>query len=115
MSGSLLIPEGKGLELDYDRHDRTPTQNYPNAETWWQNFCSNGADELENSPFKIELLKELDGDTYLAMAINHFIGKNYQEWLDRKDIPDLGGLSPRECLSTIWETKRLRMLLMRMH
>lgn len=115
MSENLKIPKGKGLELEYDRHDRTPTPNYPNAEAWWQKFCSNGVDELEQSEFKDELLKELNGDAYLAMAINHFIGKNFLVWLDRKDIPDLGGLSPRECLSTEWGTKRLRMLLMRMH
>ena len=110
-----IVPEGEGLEVEYDRYDRTPTPDYPNAEAWWQKFCLSGFDELEKSGLKAKLLKELNNDAYLAMAVNHFVGKNHKTWLDKEGIEDLGGLTPRQCLSSDYGMKRLRMLFLTSH
>jgi hypothetical protein len=111
----LIIPKGKGFEIDYDYYNTKKTRRYENADEWWKYFCLNGSDELEQSGLKADLIKELDGDTYLAMAVNHFIGKNYKAWLDNKGIEDLGGLTPRQCLGSDYRMKRLRMLFLTSH
>jgi hypothetical protein len=110
-----IVPEGQGLEVDYDEYDRSPTPDYPRAEDWWQKFCLNGSDELDKSELKIELLNELNGDAYLAMAVNHFVGKNYKTWMDKEGIEELGGLTPRQCLNSVFGMKRLRMLFLTAH
>ena len=115
MSGNLLIPEGEGLEIDYDWYEKNPRKVHETSLERWEAFANCGIDEWKSCEFQDELLKVINYDTDLAMVIYHFIGKNFDEWLRRKDIPDLGGLSPLECLNTEWGTKRLRMLLMRMH
>jgi len=115
MDSEVIVPEGEGLEVDYDRHDIECDENYPSANEWWEKFCLNGEEELEKSGIKAELLLELNNDIYLAMAVNHFVGENYKTWLDKKGIGDLGGFTPRECLTSDYKMKRLRMLFLQAH
>ncbi len=103
-------PQGEGFEIDYDYYNTKKNRRFKNADEWWQAFCTNGADALERSDIKKELLRELDDDVCLAMAVNHFIGKNYVSWLDKKGMETLGGFTPRECLKSNYGMKRLRML-----
>lgn len=69
----------------------------------------------DTCPYKSERLTALNQDALLAMAVQHFVGENYSKWLDNKEMQDLGGLSPRECLESEFGMKRLRMLLLMMH
>lgn len=108
----MIVPEGKGFEIDYDNYERNPNRKFPTSEDWWNAFASSGKDEWENCAFREELLSAVNQDLNLAMVINHFVGEKYPSWMDRKDIPDLGGLSPKECIQTKYGIKRLRMIFM---
>lgn len=110
-----IVPEGLGFEQDYDKYNTNPDRQYENADIWWKNYCLLGKEELEKCPFKNELLSILKNDIYLAMVVNHFVGKNYKTWIDKDDINNLGGLTPRQCLNSDYGTKRLRMLFLMMH
>jgi len=110
-----VVPEGEGFEIDYDKYGKDGDSYYKDADEWWGNFSKLGADELEQSELKDSLLKELNGDKCLAMVVNHFIGENYKTWLDKKGIDTLGGFTPRQCLSSDYGMKRLRMLLFMAH
>lgn len=112
VSETMVFPEGKGFELDYDNYERNPNRKFSTSEELWNAFASTGADEWERCTFKEELLAEVNNDLDLAMVINHFVCEEYLSWLDRKDISDLGGLSPKECIQSEYGIKRLRMLFM---
>lgn len=106
----MIVPEGKGFEIDYDNYERNPNRKFETSEDWWNAFASSGKDEWETCTFKEELLDEVNNDLSLAMVINHFVGAKFQEWMRRKDLSDLGGLSPAECIDSDYGMKRLRML-----
>ena len=110
MLEASIVPEGEGFEVDYDNYERNPNRKFATSEDWWSAFASSGKSEWEDCTFKKELLDEVNNDLNLAMVINHFIGKQFSEWMKRKDIPDLGGLSPEDCLQMSYGMKRLRML-----
>lgn len=110
-----IIPEGEGFETDYDKYNMDPDRKFPTSDDWWKSFCLLGKDELEQSHIKEDLLSEVNGDEYLAMAINHFVGKNYKAWLDKEGIDVLGGLTPRQCMASSYGMKRLRMLFLMSH
>ena len=109
------IPEGAGFEIDYDKYNSVADRYFETADKWWEHFCLLGKSELDNCHFKVELIHELNGDKLLSMAVNHFVGRHYQEWLDKDDLESLGGLSPRMCLKSTYGLKRLKMLFMMMH
>lgn len=110
-----VAPGGEGFEIDYDKYNLNPDRKFSTSDEWWRSFCSLGRDELEKSDIKEELLAEVNGDVYLAMAINHFVGKNYKSWLDKGGIDVLGGLTPRQCMGSSYGMKRLRMLFLMAH
>lgn len=110
-----VVPEGEGFEVDYDGYNFRKHRKYETSNQWWAHFCLIGKDELENCQFKTKLVASLNGDELLAMAVNHFVGANYEKWLKNKSIKALGGLSPEQCLQTEYGKKRLKMLLLTMH
>ena len=110
-----MIPAGQGLEIQYDKYEKKPRRVYKTSQEWWEKFASNGIEEWAECSYQKELLEIVKDDINLAMVVHHFVGENFSKWAYAKDIPDLGGLSPVECLNTEWGTKRLRMMLMRMH
>lgn len=110
LNRNSYVPEGYGMEVDYDKYNHMPNKHYPSAEAWWKKFCLNGETELKQSEIKEELLAELSNDRYLAMAVNHFVGKSFKSWLNKEGIDDLGGLTPKQCLKSEYGKKRLRML-----
>lgn len=114
-SQTVIVPEGLGSEIDYDNYDRNPDRFFASADDWWINYCLLGGEELKQSNIKTELLNDLNNDEYLAMVVNHFVGENYKNWLDRGDIDSLGGLTPRQCLNSAYGIKRLRMLFLASH
>ncbi|MEZ5509899.1 MAG: hypothetical protein R3F47_08345 [Gammaproteobacteria bacterium] len=115
MPDSIILPEGQGFENDYDNYGRNPKRKYSTADVWWHEFAKNGKAEWKECPFKDDLLSIVNQDLDLAMVIYHFIGEHYESWLNRKDIVDLGGLSPKECLGSKYGMKRLRMLFLQAH
>ncbi|MBU2072490.1 MAG: hypothetical protein KKE72_11380 [Gammaproteobacteria bacterium] len=115
MSDIECVPEGKGFEIDYDKYGSRPTDYYKNSDEWWSAFAKLGEEEFANSNIKTQLLEELKHDKELAIVINHFFGQRAFEWLDKKGISKLGGLTPRQCLGLDYGLKRLRMLLLMMH
>lgn len=115
LSESLIVPEGQGFELDYDNYERNPSRKFSTSEEWWNEFANSGKDEWKKCSFKDGLLEAVNNDLNLAMVINHFVGKNFAEWMERKDLSDLGGLSPKECLCSGYGMKRLRMLFLQAH
>lgn len=112
MQDTRVVPEGKGFEFDYDNYERNPNRKFSTSEEWWNAFASSGKSEWESCTFKEELLDAVNNDLNLAMVIYHFVGEKYHSWMDRKDIPDLGGLSPKECIESEYGIKRLRMAFM---
>lgn len=106
----MVVPEGKGFELDYDNYECNPNRKFSTSDEWWNAFASNGKGEWESCTFKEDLLDKVNNDLNLAIVINHFVGDKYSDWMKRKDISDLGGLSPAECIDSKFGMKRLRML-----
>lgn len=115
MSGAERIPEGEGVEVDYDKYGNRPTDYYKNSDEWWHAFAKLGEEEFANSKIMNQLLEELNHNTEVAIIINHFLGQRAFKWLDREGITELGGLTPRQCLDTDYGLKRLKMLLLMMH
>lgn len=112
MLENSIVPEGEGFEVDYDNYERNSNRKFVTSEDWWNTFSSSGRVEWESCTFKQELLDEVNHDLNLAMVINHFVGTKFKSWMYKKDISDLGGLSPVECLKSEYGMKRLRMLFM---
>lgn len=110
-----MVPEGEGFEVDYDEYNLDPDRKFSTADEWWRSYCCLDKEKLERSNIREELLAEVNNDVYLAMAINHFVGKNYKSWLDKDGIDVLGGLTPRQCMGTSYGMKRLRMLFLMAH
>lgn len=112
---TIVVPEGKGFEVDYDNYESNPNRKFSTSEEWWNAFASSGKGEWEDCSFKEELLDEVNHDLNLAMVINHFVGDQFSDWMKRKDLTELGGLSPSECLQSKYGVKRLRMLFLQSH
>ena len=115
MSDIECVPEGKGFEVDYDKYGSRPTDYYKDSDEWWGAFAKLGEEEFAKSKIRTQLLNELNNDRTLAIVINHFFGLRAFEWLDKKRISKLGGLTPRQCLASDYGLKRLKMLLLTMH
>ncbi|MGI5309609.1 hypothetical protein [Rheinheimera sp. WS51] len=115
MSKVEIIPEGKGFEVDYDNYGSRPTDYYSNVDEWWRSFVKLGEEEFLNSKIKKQLLSELNDNAELAIVIYHFFGQRAFNWLDKKGISKLGGLTPRQCLDLDYGIKRLKMFLLMMH
>lgn len=107
---TIVVLEGKGFEVDYDNYESNPNRKFSTSEEWWNAFASSGKGEWESCTFKEDLLDKVNNDLNLAIVINHFVGDKYSAWMKRKDISDLGGLSPAECIDSKFGMKRLRML-----
>ena len=107
-------PAGYGFELDYDKYSFHAHRKFNSADEWWIEYSALARDDWEAFPFKDDLLEKVNGDRPLAWIIARFVGVNYDCWLVRENIDGLGGYSPKECLTTAWGLKRLRMLFLQM-
>lgn len=84
---------------------------YPGDDAWQtfaRVFLEGEADEETQ-----RRVEEIVGDKELAAVIAGLVLRDPIGWLD-KEIPALGGRSPRECLENPGGKKRLKTMLMRM-
>jgi hypothetical protein len=70
--------------------------------------------EWERCREKGELIAAVGGDELIARGVHAFAGDRWAAWLD-EGLPDLEGLTPRQCLASANTTRRLKGLLMRIY
>ncbi len=88
-------------------------ENYYPGDSAWQDYAECFKEDWKGCTFKCKLVKSVNGDKLLAMAIYGIFFESSLKWLNMR-IPALDNLPPYDCVKSDEGLLKLKTVLMRM-